>query len=204
MTTPRLGWSFLTIDRERDWTDLMRYIDFIAVGDEISDVPPRRFGLFAHDWRKVDPIAWLDMMEHRELETEMRPEDLRSPETEAVVLSEAQFRDAVREALRHTLDDRALGENLLLRSRILMKGSTPAKPTALQDLVRAAAETLKERPRDEKFYQALDLTFLHPAPTQEAAAERLGLPFGTYRYRLSTAIDRVTDLLWEQELSSQG
>lgn len=204
MTTPRLGWSFLTIDRERDWTDLMRYIDFTAVGDEIADIPPRRFGLFAHDWRKVDPIAWLDMMEHRELETEMSPENLRSPEIEAVVLSEDQFKEAVRDALRHMLDDRALGDNLLLRSRLLMKGATPAKPAALRDALRAAAETLKGRPRDEKFYEALDLTFLRAAPTQEAAAERLGLPFGTYRYRLGTAIDRVTDLLWEQELNSQG
>lgn len=204
MTTARLGWSFLTIDRERDWTDLMRYIDFESVGDDIVEIPPRRFGLFAHDWRKVDPIAWLDMMEHRELETEMRPEDLRSPQTEAVVLSEAHFKEAVRDALRHILNDRALGDNLLLRSRLLMTGSTPATPAALRDALRAAAETLKRRPRDEKFYEALDLTFLRPAATQEAAAERLGLPFGTYRYRLGTAIDRVTDILWEQELSAQG
>ena len=131
------------------------------------------------------------MMEHRELETEMRPEDLHSPQTEAVVLSAPHFKEAVRDALRHMLDDRALGDSLLLRSRVLMKGSTPAKPAALRDALRAAAETLKGRPRDEKFYEALDLTFLRPAATQEAAAERLGLPFGTYRYRLSTAIDRV-------------
>ena len=87
---------------------------------------------------------------------------------------------------------------------LLMKGSTPAKPAVLRDALREAAETLKGPPRDEKFYEALDLTFLRPAPTQEAAAERLGLPFGTYRYRLSTAIDRVIDLMWEQELNSQG
>jgi len=202
MTTPRLGWSFLTIDRERDWTDLMRYIDFAAAGDEIAEIPPRRFGLFAHDWRKVDPIAWLDMMEHRELETEMRTEDLRPPQSEALVLSEPHFRDAVRHALRHTLDDRALADNPLLRSRFLMKGSTPAKPAALREALRIAAASLEGRPRDDKFYEALDLTFFGPPLTQEAAAERLGLPFGTYRYRLSTAIDRVTDLLWEQELNS--
>lgn len=87
---------------------------------------------------------------------------------------------------------------------LLMKGATPAKPADLRDALRAAAEALKSRPKDEKFYEALDLTFLRPAPTQETAAERLGLPFGTYRYRLGTAIGRVIDLLWEQELNSQG
>ena len=39
-----------------------------------------------------------------------------------------------------------------------------------------------------------------PAPTQEAAAELLGLPFSTYRGHLTRGLERVTDLLWEREL----
>jgi hypothetical protein len=117
-------------------------------------------------------------------------------------LSEAQFREQVREALRHYSQEATLARNPLLRSRLLMAGSEPARPAALREKIVAAAEALKERPKDEKFFRALDLTFLHPAPSQEAAAERLGLPFGTYRYRLNIAIDRVADALWQQELGA--
>ncbi|MFN3746663.1 MAG: hypothetical protein ACK4TL_18330, partial [Hyphomicrobiaceae bacterium] len=204
MTVPRLSWSFLALDQERDWGDLMRYIDFALLGREVTAVPPRRFRLFGHDWRKVGPIAWFEMMERRELETQLRPDELRSPEIEAVVLSEIQFRDAVRQALRQLSDERQLATNPLLRARLLMTGSTPASPAALRQAVVAAAAALTQNPRDAKFHQALDVTFLRAAPSQEAAAERLGLPFGTYRYRLATAVDRVADILWQQELAAQG
>ena len=43
-------------------------------------------------------------------------------------------------------------------------------------------------------------TFLQPAATQELAAERLGLPFSTYRYHLAGGIRRVTEQLWQREL----
>jgi hypothetical protein len=204
MTASRLSWSFIALDEARDWGDLMRYIDFAPVGREITALPPRRFRIFGHDWRKVGPIAWFEMMERRELETKLRPDDLRSPEIETIVLSEIQFRDAVRQALRHLSDERLLATNPLLRARLLMTGSTPASPAALRQAVVAAAAALKQNPRDEKFHQALDVTFLRYAPSQEAAAERLGLPFGTYRYRLATGVDRVADILWQEELAAQG
>ena len=37
--------------------------------------------------------------------------------------------------------------------------------------------------------------FLRPAPTQEAAAEVLGLPFSTYRRHLAAALDQLVELL---------
>lgn len=73
-------------------------------------------------------------------------------------------------------------------------------PEALKSLLRDAAATLTTTPKDEKFYRALDLTFFRPAVTQEAAAERLSLPFNTYRYHLSKGIARITEWLWEREL----
>jgi hypothetical protein len=204
MTVARLSWSFITLDQERDWGHLMRYIDFAPVGREVTGVPPRRFRIFGHDWRKVGPIAWFEMMERRELETQLRPHDLRSPEIETIALSEVQFRNAVRQALRHLSDERQLATSPLLRARLLMTGSTPASPAALRQVIVAAAAAMKQHPRDDKFHQALEVTFLRSAPSQEAAAERLGLPFGTYRYRLATAVDRVADILWQEELAAKG
>ena len=59
---------------------------------------------------------------------------------------------------------------------------------------------MQANPRDERLYRAIHATYLAPVGTQERAAERLGLPFSTYRYHLTTGIERVTAWLWQREL----
>jgi hypothetical protein len=34
--------------------------------------------------------------------------------------------------------------------------------------------------------------------SQEKVAERLGLPFSTYRYQLAKGIERVAEMLWQR------
>ncbi|HEY5574249.1 MAG TPA: hypothetical protein VIK64_14605, partial [Anaerolineales bacterium] len=58
-------------------------------------------------------------------------------------------------------------------------------------------------PRSEKYYRALERTYFHPAPTQEAAAELLDLPFSTYRRHLKAGIEHVIDALWQQEIGQK-
>jgi hypothetical protein len=48
--------------------------------------------------------------------------------------------------------------------------------------------------------RVLDRTFVRAAPTQEAAAEVLDLPFSTYRRHLAKAVDELTDVLWSVEI----
>jgi hypothetical protein len=79
-----------------------------------------------------------------------------------------------------------------------------ASPARLQALLREAAATLKATSRDTKFHRAIWHTYFEPAPTQEGAAELLGLPFNTYRYHLAKAIERITDWLWQRELNGVG
>lgn len=50
----------------------------------------------------------------------------------------------------------------------------------------------------------LRATFFEPAGKQEAAAAALGIPFGTYRYRLRKAISCFADALWEMELQARS
>jgi hypothetical protein len=76
--------------------------------------------------------------------------------------------------------------------------ATPAD--ALTDLLEEAIASLRANPRDAKLARALERTYVRPAPTQEAAAEVLGLPFSTYRGHLSRGIERVVDQLWQHEL----
>ncbi len=84
---------------------------------------------------------------------------------------------------------------------------TPAGPPRWTPCGRCCSEAalaLRGSPREEKLYQALRLTYLEPEGTQERAAERLGLPFNTYRYRLGTGIKRLSAALWERELQAGG
>jgi hypothetical protein len=118
-----------------------------------------------------------------------------------VVLSQPDFAEAVRRALRDFTRPAALATNPLLRARVAADhgDGTPTAVT-LQALLREAAETLRTHPRDEKFYRALLHTYLEPAATQELASELLRLPFSTYRYHLNGAVNRVTEWLWQREL----
>lgn len=79
-------------------------------------------------------------------------------------------------------------------------------PTAatLETLLRRAIETLRQHPRDDKLLRAVERTYVDPAPTQEAAAMRLGLPFSTYRRHLTQGTERVVTWLWDREVYGAG
>jgi DNA-directed RNA polymerase specialized sigma24 family protein len=75
---------------------------------------------------------------------------------------------------------------------------------ALRELLHEAIDALRADLRAEKLVRALECTYLRPAPTQEAAAELLGLPFSTYRGHLTRGLERVVDWLWQRELDGAG
>jgi TolB-like protein/tetratricopeptide (TPR) repeat protein len=114
------------------------------------------------------------------------------------VLSEADFVTALRKALRDFGRPDLLAHNLLLRSRVL-SGHAAAGPAELQALLSDTVNALFAGPRDEKLRRVVEVTYFRPAPKQEAAADRLGLAFGTYRRHLTTAVRRIASWLWERE-----
>jgi hypothetical protein len=157
-----------------------------------------------HDWRAEPFDAWWDNLCERSLSTEPVGADAPVANTESVVvLSEPEFAASVKRALRDYTRPAALAANPLVRSRLVAdaSGRPAGDPARLQALLREALETLNVSPRDEKFGRALLYTFFHPAATQEGAAERLGLPFSTYRYQLARGEDRIVAWLWHLELS---
>jgi hypothetical protein len=124
-----------------------------------------------------------------------------------LVLSEPDFADAVRDALRNYTHSSALLSNPLLRSRLVVdtvgNEATPAeRVAALQRRLREAVELLQASPRQAKRYRALYHTYLRPAATQELAAELLDVPFSTYRRHLKSGVDDIVEYLWNQELRS--
>ena len=120
-----------------------------------------------------------------------------------VVLSEQEFATCVRRALRDSTRPAALAANPSIQSRLVSdgRGNDAGAAARLQALLRKALNTLTASPRDEKSGRALHRTFFQPAATQEAAAERLDLPFSTYQYHLARGEDRVVEWLWRLELA---
>jgi len=122
----------------------------------------------------------------------------RSTTAAQIVLSYPEFVVALKGALRDFSRPDLLARNALLGSRLLA-GRDNAGPADLQALLATTVDELFASPRDEKLRRVIELTYFRPAPKQEAAADRLGLAFGTYRRHLTCAIRRLAEWLWSRE-----
>jgi hypothetical protein len=202
ITMPRLAWAFTNVSNPDHWQPMFTYLNVMRSPEADFEVGGRRMGVFAHDWRVESPAAWLEGLGEREIQRELTHETRPAAAAPLLVLSRPEFGEAVRRALRDLAHPDALAANPLVRSRLVLERAAGRGPAeTLRELIADAAERLKATPRDEKFHRALSITYLRPAPTQEVAAARLNLPFGTYRYQLGIAIERVTGWLWECELA---
>jgi TolB-like protein len=118
------------------------------------------------------------------------------------VISRVEFETAVKDALRHYARPDLLFGNRLLQADVLQRRSAAATVQDLRTMLAATAGTLFANARDQKLHRVLELTYFDPAPKQETAADRLGLPFSTYRRHLTTGVGRIVDWLWQQEQQS--
>jgi len=194
---PRLAWYYIAFADPEASAPMMAYIDFRREPGLDYEVGGRRYGVFARDWRRGGAEAWLDMMAERELGALVEAPRADTGPAPLLALSRPDFAAAVRAALRDLHDPPALAGNPLLRCRVTARDATP---NALGDLLRAAVAAVGDQPRGARLARALDRTYLRPAPTQEAAAELLGLPFSTYRGHLTRGVERVVEWLWQREL----
>jgi hypothetical protein len=196
LATPRLGAFVICVEEPAHWQPMMTHIDFhrLAGCDLAVDGVP--MGCYAHDWRAAPVEAWLGTMAERELGAS-GPAEPKGAADSPPPLARSEFEHAVRDALRLYHDGAALASSPLTDCPAVRAaarhGEAPAD--ALKRLLLEAAQSLRDRPRDAKFWRALELTYFRPAGSQELAAERLGVPFGTYRYQLATGIERVAQAL---------
>ncbi|TDE38773.1 ATP-binding protein [Actinomadura sp. 6K520] len=198
ITGARKAWDLVAVPSERDyWDPLLSFFDFHHAAEAAFRIGGRRYDVYAHDWRDRGVDEWLALTAERELGA---PVTAASPPE--LVLSQPEFADAVRAALRDLHRADRLAGNPLLRSRLVRGADDPAGE--LRGLVAEAAATLRDDPREESLYRVVDRTFLRPAPTQERAAEMLGLPFSTYRRHRNRAVERIAGWLWERELYGNG
>jgi hypothetical protein len=201
----RLSWYYIPAADPEAMAPLMDYIYFDRAPDADYEVGGHDYGVFARDWRRVGGVEWLERMAGRELGDDAAMPDSERENGPVLALSQQEFADAVRRALRDLHRPDALAANPLAGTRVVRdRGDESPAPEALRELLHEAVDALRDDRRDEKLVRALECTYLRPAPTQEAAAELLGLPFSTYRGHLTRGVQRVVDWLWQRELYGAG
>ena len=211
LTTPGLAFSFFPCADPQYYADVLAYAD-IHRSPELDFVTDgKRYGVFFHDWRLRPATTWLDLLAEHEIaysaESGSPPRPAGQQPT-LVLLSEPEFAQAVRDALRHHTRLDELQTNPLVRSRLVLaqagtEANGAARAKALHALLAEAVDLLRSSPRQQKLYRALYHTYIQPAATQELAAELLDLPFSTYRRHLKEGIENVVATLWARELGAE-
>jgi hypothetical protein len=180
------------------WMPMFDYLDFRRAPSADALVGDQTFHVAWRDWRDGGRAAWLEMMESRELGG-----TVSSPQRDApviVALTESDFADAVRDALRDLSRPDRLARSPLLASR-LVRDRSEADPVAqLRAVLHDALVCLPEDPRVGKARRAVDRTYFHGAVSQEAAAEVLDMAFSTYRRHLKAGLQLLIDQLWRWEI----
>ena len=207
LQTPALAHTALVCRDPDTWGDLFAYAGMERLDEEGIPVGDRTFALYGHDWRAQPPAQWLDQLAERGFSTS--PDTAEVSEDRVIVLSRPDFEDALREAFKDLHRPDQLQDTPLLYSRVVTSAvgpdaDVPERIEALRSLLEETAERLADDPRDEKYHRAVHRTYVQPAPTQEKAAEQLGVPFSTFRRHLNKGLERVADILWEREVGTSG
>ncbi len=198
-TSQPLAWSFVATTDPEFWEPIFDYLALTTVLTATYD--GLDYTLFGVDWRRLTPERWFELMGERELSGESGPAPARL--LRPAPLSRAAFGEAVKAALQNLRRPDLLGASPLIGSRLAADPSGPSQ-ARLRDVLVAGVRQLGRDPRTAPLGRVLDRTYVRPAPTQEAAAEVLDLPFSTYRRHLSRGLDRLTELLWSVEIGATG
>jgi hypothetical protein len=210
LTIPGLAFTFFPCADPDFWAAILSYAELTRYPEADFEIGGKRYGIYGHDWRAMPPAIWIARLAEKELGATGQTASPQ-PVEPLISLSHDDFRNAVKQALQEFARPGGLTGNSLLRSRLVSESADKERRPGpvegsrdrteiLKSKIREAAEALRVHPRDEKLFRALECTYLHPAPTQEAAAELLDLPFSTYRRHLTSGIQRLTESLWRQEI----
>ena len=200
LQTQSLAWDFLTLAEPERWDNWFALGDMPRAVDADFVVGDRRYGLYCHDFRVTPIDVLIGLWTERALAQGFTRPPVHVPQT--LVLSQPDFADAARQALRDLHRPDLLARNPLLRTRLVQGHAATEQldAEALRDLLREAVEGLRQHPRDDNLLRAIERTYVRPAATQQAAAAALGLPFSTYRRHLTRGVERVVSWLWQREV----
>jgi hypothetical protein len=195
----RMAWTCLVLSNPDKWRRFTVFGEQDALMMTVGDLT---FGLFWRNWQEARPETWLEQLRPRGTPAARKAPRL-PPVRKYAVLSRMEFDVAVRNALRSWNQPDALAASPLIPARVVAEAG-PERVEALRKVLRETVDQLDADPREVKLHRAITMTFMQNTPTQQAAADRLGLPFSTYRRHLTRGLERVCDLLWQRELLGAG
>lgn len=192
------AWTFITTIDEAYYGPYFEYLGMAR----LFSLPHPAGSLVGYGWdrRRFPLTALSDLMARRELsgETGPPPDDALLP----LPLTRDAFAAEVRAALRNLTQPDLLRVSPLRRSAIIDPAEFDGTAGLAEVLLRAVAALCAE-PRGAQYGRVLRRTYLKGAPSQERAAELLGLPFSTYRRHLAKAHERLVEILWSVELGER-
>ncbi|MFO0676544.1 MAG: ATP-binding protein [Polyangiaceae bacterium] len=107
-----------------------------------------------------------------------------------------EFEELVRDVLAHLHAPRELARSPFHETAMGREARSKGGVVAMLEDVLAEVEASRDYASHAAILRA---TFFEPAVKQEAVAASLGMPFGTYRYRLRKALTCFAATLWERE-----
>ena len=111
-----MSWDFLSLHEPDALNDYFAIADLPRATDADFVVGGRRYGLFAHDFRRLPVDDWIEVVTDRALAQDIAAAP--AGRIEAMVLSQAAFSDAVKQALRDLQRPQRLARNPLCRTRL--------------------------------------------------------------------------------------
>lgn len=151
---------------------------------------------FAQDWRRATYDRWAAAQCARLLDDEAPAAPAADAAAMESALSWPEFAEAVKHAYSSALDTRRLAGSVLLSTRLVAPGADAA---ALREVLTETVAQLRTYPGQRQSGDILETTYLSGPRSQQAAARRMALSFSTYRRRLSAALAKAAELLWERE-----
>ena len=145
LTTSGLAVTLMPFAEPEAWAAFCAYADQRRAPTADFTVGGRTYATFVHDWRMVSPAAWVARLSQQELGATPTPPE-PSGAARTLVLDEAEFTAAVRQALRDYPRPDRLRDNPLLRCRLVTTRLTGSEGPAEQ--AGAAQEPAQGRRRD--------------------------------------------------------
>lgn len=200
------AWSFITTIADDVYGPLFEQMGLTAMwrgrrppgpGGEVDEVDAvDEVVVYGWDRRRFPFVLLSDLMGRRELTGEQGP-----PPPEMVrpaPLERTVFAEGVAAALPLLHQPDRLAASPLVGTALVDPTAEDPVASLVATLVGAIGALDGDR-RGAEHRRVLERTYLRGAPSQEAAAELLGLPFSTYRRHLKQARDRLVEVLWAIE-----